>query len=128
MIIGFGSTEADVRRTFEEEFRAFVAKRYTECRCEYFTNELVEEARQWLSDAARELEAEAARYKTAENFPERYSTIYPRLLEDASTMAVIVKFHHINRRHALSPDGWALMVVEHVFAVHSLDMPRSKAA
>lgn len=128
MILGFGSTEQEVQRAFEEEFRAFVAKRYAECRCDYFTDELVDEARHWLADAARELEADATRYKTATTYPDRYSTIYPRLLDDASTMAVVVKFHHINRRHALSPDGWALMQVEHCFAVHSLDMPQASVA
>ncbi len=28
-----------------------------------------------------------------------------------------IKYHHINRRHALSPDGWALLQTEEPFGV-----------
>ena len=41
--------------------------------------------------------------------PERYTRFY---IYDES-----IKFHHINRRHPFSPDGWALMVIEEPFGV-----------
>jgi hypothetical protein len=128
MIIGFGSTEQEVQRTFEGEFRSFVTRRFQTGGLLYFTDEIVAEAVEWLADAAREMDADAARYKVATAYPDRYSTISPRLLSDASTIVVVVKFSHINRRHALSPDGWAMMQVEHCFAVHSYDTPTAEAA
>ena len=44
-----------------------------------------------------------------EKAPERYTRFY---VYDNK-----IKFHHINRRHAFSPDGWALLVVEEPFGV-----------
>jgi hypothetical protein len=37
----------------------------------------------------------------------------------------VVKFMHVNRRHALSPDGWALMQSERIFKVRHMDLPRT---
>lgn len=42
-----------------------------------------------------------------EKAPERYTNFY---VYDGK-----IKYHHINRRHAFSPDGWALMEYEEPF-------------
>ena len=39
-----------------------------------------------------------------ETAPERYTRLY--------IYGGKIRYHHINRRHALSPDGWALCIIE----------------
>mgnify|MGYP006383564061 CR=1 FL=1 len=59
---------------------------------------------------------------TREDAPDRYSyfwAIHHAIYEGKS----IVEFtmHHINRRHAFSPDGWALLVTRWVLMVDPHD-------
>ena len=66
------------------------------------------------------LHDEAARYKRMgrNEAPERYTEIYATDYSpsDGKTITEIV-FHHINRRHPFSPDGWALMGTRGVLVI-----------
>ena len=91
IILGFGSVE---ERTREE-----IKKLLTE------TCKSIEDAnrvgKKW-NDDNKVYDA-----MTKEESPERYTNFY---VYDGK-----LKFHHINRRHALSPDGWALWEFEEPF-------------
>ncbi len=130
MIIGFGEKEKRLENQIEEAICLHVLEQYCLSDAVYFTDEFKEHVALWANDMSLKSREAADIYKTAENPPERYSYFWISVVADASHMCFIVKFHHINRRHALSPDGWAVMLNEHVFCVHEWDAGegRRKAA
>ena len=76
----------------------------------------VQETHQELADQYKEM--------TAEEVPERYTyfwAYYRKVYED--TYLVEFTMHHINRRHALSSDGWAMLATHWILSV-SKDGPR----
>lgn len=108
MIIGFGSTETAFEADEERAFLDYVTDAFFEIGDGYVSKALHERAEAWLKDRAAALMADADRYKAGEH-PDRYSYYFPSVLSDGSRLIATVKFHHINRRHALSPDGWGLL-------------------
>jgi hypothetical protein len=128
MILGFGSTEQQFLRDEETAIKEYIERRWTELGLHYFTDEFVEELRQWLKERGDETRAKAAEYKTAEHYPERYSSYYATVLADASHIAVVLRVLHTNRRHAMSPDGWACLSERAVFAFDNFDLPLVEAA
>lgn len=108
VIIGFGSTEEQFVRDEERLIREHLSKRAPELAPLYNTDELIADLRSFLQGRADELHKLSATYKKASDYPERYSEYWPTVISDASHIVVILRLHHINRRHALSPDGWAL--------------------
>lgn len=88
MILGFGSTEENVRREVKEALLSAMANKQN-------TDDVL---KPW-NDKADEYDK-----LSQDQAPERYSRIWfygNKLI-----------FHHINRRHAFSPDGWALLKIE----------------
>lgn len=122
--IGFGSTEQAFESAEEKAFEDFVTRSASEQRLDYFTKEFHGLVSGWLEDRARAFKSVSEAHDKAQSPPPRYSYYYPYLLDDANYMIAVVKFMHINRRHALSPDGWGLMQTERIFKVKHSDIPR----
>lgn len=122
MIIGFGSTETAFENAEEAAFKEYVESRLAESDPGYFSHELAKDVETWLAGRAADYRVQADEYKTSATFPDRYSYFYPRLIHTASDLIVRVTFHHVNRRHGLSPDGWALMATKRLFDIEYSDL------
>lgn len=109
MILGFGSTEAEFETREIQAFVDRVKERFVALDLPYFTDEFVKEIEAWTETRGEEYRGTAEGHREAETFPDRYSSFYPYIASSASLIAAVFKFSHYNRRHALSPDGWALM-------------------
>ncbi len=110
LMIGFGRTEEDFEQA---EITAF--KEFAEDRLHgepYVTPEALKEITDWAENRGKEFREKSDAYREADKFPSRYSYFYPHVMSSASYVAVILKFSHINRRHAMSPDGWAMLSSE----------------
>lgn len=128
MIIGFGSTEKEVEARLQREIISLVESECRKAKMDYFTDDFIGHIKQCVDTLAKESRAKSDSYKDAKTFPDRYSGFWVYTLGDCNHIAFIVTFHHINRRHGLSPDGWALLESEVVFQVSHLDMPKAEAA
>jgi hypothetical protein len=128
MIIGFGSTETKVEEALEREFLDYATEQYRDSGADYFNDEFREELAQWANSRSEASRSVADSYRNAERFPDRYSSYWVRVVGDASSIIFIVTFHHTNRRHALSPDGWAMMRTEKLIHLNGLDIRTKKAA
>lgn len=128
MIIGFGSTEQAFEDAEQKAFEQYVADRYSAMGCQYITEELVADVSKWLADRAAAYQAKGEEYKAATDFPPRYSYYWARVISGPSDIIAKISFHHINRRHAFSPDGWALMQTKRLFGVDSIDLDMRKNA
>ncbi len=125
IVLGFGSTET----AFEEQERQFIADFLEENKHKHedltdwfiFPDELVERLEIMLKARTDEYKRLDKEYRTAESFPDRYSYYYYTILHDLHDIVVLPKFCHTNRRHALSPDGWAAMWTEPTFHFKSND-------
>jgi hypothetical protein len=124
--VGFGSTEQAFEAAEEATIREHIKARYSELALDYFTDEFVKEVTTWVTARSKALHAKAAEYKSATDHPSRYSTYWPSVVADASHIVVILSVHHINRRHAWSPDGWALLQTKPVFVVENSEMERGR--
>ena len=76
----------------------------------------------WCEDRGQKYRDKADEYKEATDFPDRYSSFYPEVTDNYNSIIVILHFSHINRRHAMSPDGWALMQNDRFIYVRSMDL------
>ena len=123
--LGFGSTEQNFEISEEKAIRDYVAERFAASDDSYFSDAFVNEIRAWLNDRANELHEAAARYRGAPEFPDRYSRYWPSVVADASHIVIILSVHHVNRRHALSPDGWALLQRKPIFLIEALELERA---
>lgn len=128
MVIGFGSTEQKFEAAEEAALVDFVSRSYREQRLSYFSDQFCNEVDAWLYARAKSLRDEADGHKTSTDFPPRYSYYWSHTVSDASYIIAVVKFHHINRRHGLSPDGWGLMATERLFKISSLDLYEPESA
>lgn len=117
LIIGFGDTEKRLEDRLEAAIRKHVVEQYGSRPDYYFTDDFVEEIRQWVQGLAVDSQEQADAYRDATEYPDRYSRFWATTIADASHIVFILKFHHINRRHAFSPDGWAMLESERVFYV-----------
>lgn len=116
--LGFGSVEESFERQEAEAVREFVSENY-DAKRGYFHSELQEKLEAWLKERSAGYDAKADSYRTASEYPDRYSTYYASVLGNASHIVVIFRFLHVNRRHALSPDGWASLSSERLAHVDS---------
>ena len=71
----------------------------------------------WMNSLSYGSRSLGDEYKHAEDYPDRYTYYFASAASDASHLVFIITFHHINRRHALSPDGWGMMRTERIFYV-----------
>jgi len=121
LVIGFGSAEKAFEEAEEFAIREFVASSYKEMGCEYITPELTRRVDDWCKERAQRYQQKADEYRDAADHPDRYSRYWATVLDNASHIVVILTFHHINRRHALSPDGWGMMEAERLVHIRSSD-------
>ena len=91
IVLGFGSTEEKVRAQVKDALISALLHK----------QEIWDVLKQW-NDKADEYDE-----MPRETAPERYTRIfyYDNKLH----------FHHVNRRHAMSPDGWALLAITESF-------------
>jgi len=122
LVIGFGSTEKEFEAAEEAAIREHIEGRFRELGLRYFTDEFAEEIRSWLCERAIAYQVKGDEYKRADEYPDRYSYYWATLLSDASHMVPVLSIHHVNRRHGLSPDGWALMRTKLLFDVVSYEL------
>jgi hypothetical protein len=111
MILGFGVAE-------DVEARAIIHK------CLQAATDCPECIKDAIVDVAAEYTATAHRYRAMDRSeaPERYTYFFAFHLP-IYTGRYIVEFtmHHINRRHPMSPDGWALMVTKWMLNVNDVE-------
>jgi len=119
MILGFGSNENDFEQQECDFVHAFIARKAAEAGdgmddSFWFNEEIKTELESALNERCAEYNQLRDTYKTAEKYPSRYSTYSFSILHDIADMCVVMKFSHINRRHAMSPDGWAMLQTKRV--------------
>lgn len=108
MIFGFGSIE-------REEALSIIR----ECK-EAMKSESVD-GLEVVQAHYKKLEASYKRMSRDEA-PERYSYFFARPHRIYEGKAIIeFTFHHINRRHPFSPDGWALLVTNWILSIDPLN-------
>lgn len=120
IILGFGSNEKD----FEEKERKFVEEFIEENKTKEdgwatFSDEMVIELERSLKERRNEYHKLRDLYKDSKEYPDRYSSYYETVLHDLHNIVVIFDFSHINRRHAMSSDGWAMMSGTQVYLFKS---------
>lgn len=120
--LGFGSIETEFEASEEKAFCEHVETLFRERGLGYFTHEFVKEIEAWVEERTRTLRAAAKRHDVAADHPDRYGYYYGSIAESASDIVLVAKFQHINRRHGLSPDGWALLQSKRLFHVSSIDI------
>jgi len=128
MIIGFGSSEKEVEENIEKMFLAKVAELYSTTTEGYFTDELIASVKKWADSLAVESGKIADGYKEATEYPSRYSRFWAYVLGDCNHICLIVSFHHINRRHNFSPDGWAMLQSKCIYEIDTWEAGRGKKA
>lgn len=124
IILGFGSTEEKFEQEEFDFINGFIADKanfFSDNSNFIFTDEIVNELKIALDERKRELDALRDKYKEATEYPDRYSTYYFNIVNDIHDLCVVFKFSHINRRHAMSPDGWALLGTKKVFHANAWD-------
>lgn len=126
-VLGFGSTEEAFEKTEQEAFKGFVESAYVERGLEYFTDEFVGDVARWINrrsaDFQRQAKANDSKVIGSDDPPpSRYGYYHAHVVADASYIVAILKFSHINRRHALSPDGWAFLQTERLVSISSVDL------
>lgn len=121
--LGFGSNEEDFERqefSFVEDFIKSNLQK-DEIGIYFFTDSFVNELKEELKKRELYYRKKDEEYDTSKDYPDRYSTYYSNVLWDGCDLCVIFRFSHINRRHSMSPDGWALLCTSKVFHSYSLD-------
>ena len=116
--LGFGSTEKDFAENEMQFVRDWCADYEKEHPNVYWSEEsFVSALKLAIGERAKKYKSDDEKYKTATEYPNRYSYFWFTVYTDTSSVVVVFDIHHINRRHALSPDGWALMVGEYTVRV-----------
>lgn len=124
IILGFGSTEERFEQEefdFCEKFITEKSNNFTDNSNFIFTDEIVDELKIALGERKRELDVLREKYRESPEYPDRYSTYYFNIVNDIHDLCVVFKFSHINRRHAMSPDGWALLGTKKVCHLNAWD-------
>lgn len=126
MIIGFGETETRLESKIEELFITHVQEQFAKIPATSFTEAFIKDIRKWAGKTAENSRDVAEQYREATQYPDRYSSFWCYTLADCNHIAFIISFHHINRRHAFSPDGWALLKSKRVFEIDTWEAGRDK--
>lgn len=130
-MVGFGDTERAFEAAVEEEITELAQRLYDEHvagggdfmflpdgYADRLGNEISE-----LGEASRK---QAEEYKADPPPSGRYGYWYSHLTRSASTVVVVLKFHHINRRHPFSPDGWGLYQSKRFVEVEHWELDRKR--
>lgn len=124
IVLGFGKTEKDFviqEFDFVEEFLQERSNTFTDKYDFGFSDGLIDELNVSLSERKEKYDQLAKEYKTAENYPERYTTYYFDVLHSVGNLCVVFVFSHINRHHPMSPDGWAMFGEKKVYHANVWD-------
>ena len=124
MIIGFGKVEDVYEEQVAEHFRRAAIKAMREGPG-YIDDATENRLRKWLDTEGAESRKLADAHDIAASPPDRYTSWYGSLASYPSGVVAILRFHHIMRKHALSPDGWAGMTNKRL--VH-VDVSEGEAA
>ena len=108
MILGFGVTETTTARNIINECLIAIKENKDE-----HPLEIIETIREKYNDAY-EANGEMNRSES----PQRYSCFWVY----ESGECLLFNFHHINRRHPFSPDGWAMMKAQWVLNIKTGDI------
>lgn len=126
MIIGFGTTEKQYEEATFKIFEEIILDCISEDEKYGFSDKLISLVKQKIKFTDEEGRLKSDEYKNAKEYPGRYSYQYSYVLGDCNYIAVIVNFSHINRRHALSPDGWAMMKNQETFVFYHYEISKKK--
>jgi hypothetical protein len=126
IILGFGDTEKQFEEKLENQMWDFVAGEFSKESETCFTDNFINKIKKYAKDLAEESQKQGDRHKASANYPDRYTYFWCYTLGDCNHIVFIISFHHINRRHALSPDGWGLMQSKRVFDVYNYDVEQAK--
>ncbi len=110
MILGFGAIEERTALSIIEECAEVIKNTDKNHKKE------IDKVQKKYSDLEK-------KYKTMDKnkVPERYSHFYYTYYEMyPGNCAVRITFHHINRQHPFSSDGWALLVTEWFLSVSNV--------
>lgn len=120
IVLGFGSNEQAFEKQEVEFVEEFVRKEMPKYDS-MFRNEMVDDLRSQLEARSSEYRKLSDSYKEATEYPDRYGYYYFDVVHNVNTLCVVFKFSHINRRHAMSPDGWGMMQNRQVISFDSVD-------
>lgn len=122
-VLGFGSTENDFERQ-ECEFVEKVA-RGNIGKDSYFDEKTIKNIERTIQERADCYHKLSEEYRASEKYPDRYSYYFFKLLHDYTDLVIIFTFMHINRRHAFSPDGWALLKTEKLYHIDHYEIEKA---
>ena len=126
MEIGFGKTEIDFEAALEKQITNFVYENYSSFCKEMFTDKFKEMINEYTDKLTKESQEKSDIYKKAKTYPDRYTKFWTYVLADVNYMSIICSFQHVNRKHALSPDGWCILSRKYTFSLHSFDVQRGR--
>ena len=115
MILGFGANEKEFEINLQNELTEFAYSQHNGD--ETFSDETIESLKKYAKELSDQSLADSEKYKSSKEYPDRYSYFWPYIVGDCNMIAVRIDFHHINRRHGLSPDGWAMFKNEVTFSI-----------
>lgn len=107
MILGFGNVEIETAHKIIDECRAAIESNPKNA------EQAIKSVKKKYDDEEKRLSA-----MNKQDAPERYTHFwftYHSIYE--GKYIIEFTFHHINRRHALSPDGWALLGTRWILTV-----------
>lgn len=113
MMLGFGETETNFEKQEFDFVNNFIMKRAKEFKGDkydfHFDDNLMKDLKKVLDRRGNKYKTLSDEYRHAKTFPDRYSYYWVDVVGDWWNICVIFDFRHVNRRYALSPDGWAVM-------------------
>jgi len=112
MILGFGKTEEDTARNIINGCIKAALRANNEGDIGHAVDE-VEVVYHSKADTYDKMDRESC--------PERYTRFWAHIIETPSYNILAFTMHHINRRHGLSPDGWALFVTKWMATISTGD-------
>lgn len=121
IVIGFGKSETDFEKQEFQALREHLIEFKNSSGISYFDDAFEKSANDFLEKRCANYDAKRDEYNGAKEYPSRYSTYYFDVLRSANNLCVVMRFSHINRRHALSPDGWAMLNNHAVFHIWAQD-------
>lgn len=126
IILGFGDTEKRFEEKLESQMWDYVADEFSKESETYFTDNFIKRVKEYADGLAKESQRQCDEYKVAADYPHRYTSFWCYTLGDCNHIVFIISFHHINRRHAMSPDGWGMMKSKRLFDVYNYDAERAR--
>jgi len=122
MIIGFGSTETQFEENEKKYIRDWVANTLQSQDEKFFDEGFVAGLKELLHARSAEYKANNDVHDNNETDPPaRYSKVDYVVMGDSCDLFVGMRFGHTNRRHALSPDGWAYLQTKQALYLRCFD-------